>query len=155
MTKIINPGSITYMNRRSQIFCKIEFNEGKLSITGVIGPRKNGNADGGCGQIDSEFQHRGTQKNCLTLPSEIKFNKEWNEELWLDFLDVWDKWHLNDMSACEHQRKLGWTFSTHRGQNCPECGYLIGSSWFREEVPASMIEFLKNLPESKKTPAWC
>ncbi len=33
----------------------------------------------------------------------------WNKELVDRFVEVWDKWHLNDMHAgCEHQRALGW-----------------------------------------------
>jgi hypothetical protein len=66
---------------------------------------------------------------------------------------VWDRWHLNDMRAeCEHQRALGWTFATHSGQKCPTCGYLIGSAWRKEELPAEVASFIRELPTTKENP---
>jgi len=159
MNKIINFGSVNlgYKKANSEVYCRIEIKDGRLLITGVIGPRKGGNADGGCGQIDTEFKHRDQTNNGYQFTADnIKFASGWDKESFLDFLDIWDKWHQNDMrSACEHQRKLGWTFQTHKGQKCPECGYLIGSAWLKEELPAEVIKRLESFPESKKTPAWC
>ena len=38
---------------------------------------------------------------------------------------------------------------------CPVCGYKWGSSWLYEPLPEDVIEWLKNLPYTDKTPAWC
>jgi hypothetical protein len=37
--------------------------DGRFSISGVIGPLPSGNALGGCGQIDMEFAHRNDNDN--------------------------------------------------------------------------------------------
>jgi hypothetical protein len=94
-------------------------------------------------------------------PEEIRFAKGWNKETWLDLLDVWKRWHLNDMrSACDHQRELGWTYEEHHnpdtyeGEACPICGYEIGSSWFKEEIPENVIDFVKTLPDADQQPPW-
>lgn len=113
-----------------------------------------------------EFAHRDPAQNDKrtinpTTPDEIVFSDGWTADKWLDFLDVWHKWHLNDMqSGCEHQRALGWTYEEHhdpktfKGDLCPTCGYSIGSQWLKEELPAAVVEFLNSLPETETTPAW-
>lgn len=112
--KIINPGSMLEGNQRARIFCKIKFTDGNLSITGVIGPKANGDAIGGCGQIDSEFWHQNPAHNDRRTsnpiePSKIKFTDGWTAEKWLKFLAAWHVFHLNDMQAgCEHQRANNW-----------------------------------------------
>lgn len=114
MQKIINPGSFKLGQISAPIFCKIAIEDGKLSISGVIAPLKSGNARGGCGQIDMEFQHRNVRDNDrrytdLIKASDITFSKGWDAEIWFDFLDIWKQYHLNDMKAgCEHQRADGW-----------------------------------------------
>ena len=149
----------------SGLFCKIEISEdGKLSITGVEGPKSNGDSYGSCGQIDMGYFHRNQEHNDkrYSEPKKLSiFNDGWNEKLWLDFLEVWHERHLNDMTAaCEHQRQLGWTYESHhdpktfKGENCPVCGYSIGSQCLKRELPASVISFLSALPETKKQPAW-
>lgn len=173
------------------IFIHVEFKDGKLSISGVEGPRANGNCQGGCGQIDMSYAHRnpadndprnkhifgGTEYDSTIYPESITFAPGWDSEKWFDLLDIWKRWHLNDMqSACEHQRALGWKYDTHRkhrtevhtpaiglpgvvvtytkaGQ-CPTCGYLIGSAWLKEEVPAAVIKQLQAFPDTDVTPAW-
>lgn len=40
------------------------------------------------------------------------------------------------------------------GKPCPECGYKYGAAWLREEVPADVLEWLYNLPETTNRPAW-
>lgn len=82
--------------------------EGKLSISGSKG--------GSGGQIDMEFNHRDKSQNDyrysidnLIKASDIHYAAGWNAERWLDLLDVWHNYHLNDMnSACAHQEALGW-----------------------------------------------
>lgn len=92
MEKIINPCS----TKDGQVFCKIQFADGKLSISGVIGPKANGDSRGACGQINMDF--------VKYYPDPV-FNEGWNADLFAQFLAVWDRWHLNDMRpGCEHQR---------------------------------------------------
>lgn len=156
---IIHPGTLD-QGKPVHIFCKIEFDGRALAISGVEGPTRNGNCAGSCGQISGGYAHRNPADNdprthSPTKPDKIKFAAGWNEELWLTFLDLWKRWHLNDMRvACEHQRKLGWTYDTHRGQECPECGYQIGTEWKFEEVPAEVLDVLRDLPPAGRTPAW-
>lgn len=61
-------------------FVTITWDGKRLSITGVEGPKANGDASGSCGQLDVS-RH--------------------NPRL----AELWARWHLNDMRAgCEHQR---------------------------------------------------
>lgn len=156
MKKVINIG--TDKDTRSQVFCNIEFNEKKkLSITGVIGPRSNGDAKS-CGQINGSFNIN-------------KFANGWNDALLTMFLTVWDKYHLNDMqagtikqTAIIEQYKAD--FPDWRYEYTQACtiledndiliddGYQYGSKWLSIEVPASVISFLEGLPETENTPAW-
>lgn len=99
MRKVINPvmcevyGGVV---KKARGFCKIAYEDGRLSITGVIGPKSNGNCYGSCGQCTDEIRE-GT-------PAE-----GWTKEMVDKFCDIWDKWHLNDMRPyCPHQKDLGW-----------------------------------------------
>lgn len=101
MKKIINPcmckvWSSTGAERWANAYAEIEFNNGKLSISGVVGPKSNGDCLGSAGQCTDEIRN-GT-------PVE-----GWTREMLDKFCDIWDRWHLNDMNpCCEHQRELGW-----------------------------------------------
>lgn len=162
MKKVIHPCDVPVWNgKKYPLFCEIEFSDdGRLSITGVIGPTIGGNAMGGCGQVDMDFDHADKSQNDSRCDnpikaSELRFAPGWNTSKWYKFLDVWKTWHLNDMHAeCEHQEKLGWKYDTHKGQNCPECGYQIGTAWTRRDVPADVIEFLQSLPDTDRIPNW-
>lgn len=102
------------------IYCAIEYrydsrtDKGVLSISGVIGPRRDGESIGGAGQICMEFAHRNPARNDartarLIYPDDIRFAEGWDRKRWLTFLAIWDRWHMNDASpACIHQRRLGW-----------------------------------------------
>lgn len=88
LIKVVHVGSGDY----GRVFCKIQITDGKLSISGVEGPRADGNCRGSCGQI---LDH-------LTVS---KFAPGWDAEKLEHFRALWDRWHLNDMRAgCEHQR---------------------------------------------------
>jgi len=87
MKKVVHLGSGEY----GEVFCKVEFDKGRLSISGVEGPRPNGDCRGGCGQIVN-----------VVLRS---YAPGWDSERVEEFRKVWDRWHLNDLRAgCEHQR---------------------------------------------------
>lgn len=99
--KIINPCTnevYIYNDKERPVnsFCKIEYQDGQLSITGVIDPKSNGNSWGSCGQCVDEIR-KG-------VPT-----KEWTSDMLQKFCDIWDEWHLNDMRPyCKHMKELGW-----------------------------------------------
>jgi hypothetical protein len=101
-TKVVFPGTRKIDSKRADVFCKIELKNGCLSITGVEGPKANGNALGSCGQIDKILRETFTT-NRFALAS------NWSEDTFIRFLDIWDRWHLNDMKAGtpEQQAELG------------------------------------------------
>lgn len=116
LLKICRPATVPCHGKilPAQLFVKIGYADGKLSISGVIGPKHNGDAFGGCGQIDMEFAHRRAVNNDRRYknpiePENMVFAAGWDKDKWLDLLDVWKDWHLNDMKAgCEHQRAERW-----------------------------------------------
>lgn len=161
------------------VFAHVQWDGRRLSISGVEGPLKNGDAAGGCGQIVMSMRERPeayTPAEGIDLPR---------------FLEIWDRWHLNDMRAgCEHQRAEGWAErpidpskpanayglhfegQTHPSWNrlawvrpeehpdglltkpCPTCGYRYGSAWLHEDVPEDVIAYLESLPMHPVPPAW-
>lgn len=95
MDKIIRIGTTeTYDGLRYSIYCHIILTNGELSITGVEGPLKSGNAVGSCGQIYGSID-----------VDSVTPAKGWTADSIREFLNVWERWHLNYMRAgCEHQR---------------------------------------------------
>jgi len=80
------------------IVCKIRFVDGNLSIIGVEGPRHNGTARGGCGQI-------------VTHDWDIAdYAPGWSPDQVVKFREVWRAWHLNNLRpGCAHQTGPEWT----------------------------------------------
>lgn len=112
--KIINPWTEKINNIDYNVFIKIAYTNGKLSLTGVVGPYRSGNCAGSCGQIIMDFKEYDN-RGFMSL-DDITPATGWDRAMIKTLLDIWDKWHLNDMqSACEHQRALGWTYEDHRG----------------------------------------
>lgn len=100
MKKILYIG--TSPEAGGDVFAKIEHTGDRLSISGVIGPKSNGDARGSCGQIDDTIREEMAAGR-LTLA------KGWTAQTLAEFLAVWDKWHLNDMRPyCAHQNAAGW-----------------------------------------------
>ena len=96
MKKIVNPVMCDVYGGTTMGFVKIEFVDGKLSIFGVIGPRRNGGCKSVAGQCVDEIR-KGR-------PIE-----DWTNDMVQKLCDIWDKWHLNDMRPyCSHQKELGW-----------------------------------------------
>lgn len=168
MRKVIHPCDVPMWDgKKYPMFCKIEYKDGRLSITGVIGPHA-GYADGRGsgqhaalrGQIDMEFDHLDPTQNDSRYDDPIKaislrFAAGWNRAKWYKFLDAWHNWHLNNMhSECEHQQAKGITYTLDPNNVCDECGYKIGSAWTFRDVPAEVIEFLESLPDTDRIPAW-
>lgn len=91
-----------------EMFAKVEVKAGNLSISGVIGPKHNGDATGSAGQFIMSFKEYD-QRGYYTL-ADITPANGWNKSLVKKFFDIWDRWHLNDMKAnCRHQVGPEWT----------------------------------------------
>lgn len=90
--KVVNPFKATRFSegRKYQVFFSVKivgssYNEdAHISICGVHGANRFGNAHS-CGQIIDNF-----------VNTEKVFNKGWNEELYLEFISLWKKYHLKD-----------------------------------------------------------
>lgn len=156
--KIVHVGE----GERGAVFCKIAFKSGKLSITGVIGPKANGDCTGSSGQIN-DGNWGITQ-----------YATAWDKNLEDKFLNVWGKYHLNDMipgspaqmqyleenpvSAIypESRYEKACAVLTAAGLN-PDPGFLhngkpysYGHAWLRIDVPDSVVNFLQALPSGDK-----
>ncbi len=125
MNKTMRIGTLpTHGGGKVSVYIKAETARGYLSISGVIGPGRAGNAYGGCGQIDMEFEHRNPEHNDkrysenLTMADDFNFALGWNKEMWFDLLEVWHEYHL------------------------------------KKEYPQTAIDFIESLPDSDKEPAW-
>lgn len=138
--------------------------EGELHITGVEGPKRNGNCHGSCGQIIMGWQDdpaRWTTKGA-----------NFNDEQLAEFMAIWGRWHLNHMRAGS-QAQMDWlrehpitvTYPESHYQKACEAlaavglhpdadGYHYGTSWLREELPDEVIERLASFPASSLEPAW-
>lgn len=105
MNKIINPCTVDVGGVvPKQAYCRI-YTEEKLCtllddtvdtvtvlhITGVVGPRSNGDAYA-AGQ-------------CYDTMRQGVANEGWTADSLYKLLDIWQRWHMNDMKPyCEHQR---------------------------------------------------
>lgn len=97
-----HPYAEEHLGRRMNIFCKVELKDGRLSISGVEGPLNSGNAIGSCGQIDMHLREAGGLDGFKPAP-------EWSLSKVRHFLEVWDRWHLNDMRAYDSEMQAaGW-----------------------------------------------
>ena len=108
INKVVRIGTIPQQwsgcKSRHSVFVHIEgpdkFNrDPHISFTGVIGPRSSGNATGGCGHIDRELSHRDRESDDARYsnpiePSDFTWAVGWNADLWLDVLDLWQRYHL-------------------------------------------------------------
>lgn len=104
----VQPGSVPAWVRGAerpvQVFVQIQTaprdqgREGlRLSITGVVGPRANGDAYGSCGQCVHALREIES--------GSVNTSGGWTLEDVEKLRQVWERWHLNDMRAgCEHQR---------------------------------------------------
>jgi hypothetical protein len=159
-TKTIRIGKGKYGN----VYCKITQEKDRLSIYGVVGPMKNGDCRGSCGQINMSFD----------IDSITEFVLGWNKEQIERFMKVWDRWHLNDMragtleqeqairewkekgnkytyqTACEYLKSVGLYEVNDEGKT-----YKYGYEWKFEQVPSEVWDYLFNeLPDTDIIPAW-
>jgi hypothetical protein len=159
----IRPGAISGIG---DLFVTIEWKDGRLSISGVSGPKANGDACGSCGQ------------NTGDLLEVSSFATGWSAGMCAKLAEVWERWHLNDMQAgSPAQRKwlcdnpVTATYpESHYEKACaalaeaglnPDPGYehndkpyQYGHAWLREEVPDKVIKWLFDLPPADRPHPW-
>lgn len=139
--KVLHLGTINACTVKARVFVKVRWDGKALSLTGVEGPKHNGNAVGSCGQI----QQRAFES----------YAPGWTGTQVDRLFAIWKQYHLNDLQAgCEHQQALGWTSKEHLSKVCPMCGYAYGSAWLYKEVPETVLEELCQLPDADVQPAW-
>ena len=132
------------------LFVTVEWDGSRLSLTGVEGPKANGDAKGSCGQCVGSIDDLTT------------YAPEWDKAKAERLKGLWERWHLNDMRAGspaqeEFLRANPVTAAypeTHydkatealdaAGLN-PEGGR-YGHRWNFEEVPASVVAELFAFP---------
>lgn len=155
-TKILNPGA-TF---DGQLFIEITWDDTRLSVTGVEGPKPNGDAAGSAGQCVDALRRIGT------------YSPGWDAVACERLATIWDRWHLNDCQAgTPAQTALlrdkaseypGWpashfdwsktTLAAHGLQ--PDNGYSYGSAWLAVEVPADVLAELQAFPDSERVHPW-
>ena len=182
-TKIVRIGTIPHYNESRgavNVFAEVKYNNGRLSITGVEGPKSNGDAYGSCGQIVMSYRTPENRATITPAPG-------WDADTVDRFFALWDRWHLNDMTAgtprqeaylrenpvtavypeshyekaCQALAAAGlnpdteWERPASLSTNVKtDGGYRYGTAWLHEDVPADVIEWLFALPDTDKTPAW-
>jgi hypothetical protein len=160
-TNVVRIGSKqTYNGRYYSVYCSIKYNAGALSITGVEGPLSGGICLGGCGQIVNHIK-----------PIK-RYAKGWNKKLLDKFIEVWHEYHLNDLCAGTREqeeciKKYGATNMSYSNQcellkvhglyqvSLPDGTlYTYGTSWLAKDVPEHVLEWLYELPNTDRNPAW-
>ena len=172
-TKVVQPGRVASWGYGGQeiktnLFIKIVWDGQNLSITGVEGPRKNGDCAGSCGQ-------------CLdSLKELVSLSNGWDVDMAGKLYDFWNKWHLNDLTAGSpaqmkylskftedtykktHDSHYEWAKEVLEKVGLQPDPHLVfsgvpysyGSKWLRTEVPYYVLDFLRNLPDTGVEPAW-
>jgi hypothetical protein len=166
MNKVMRIGTLPSFNgRRMSIFVHAQLENGKLSITGVEGPMGGGNAIGGCGQIVMSLREPEGLKDFEPAPG-------WTLASVERLLELWDRWHLNDMRAGSpaqeawlranpvsfkypesHYEKASAALAD-AGLNPDADGYRYGHAWNREEIPADVVAEIEAFPDTDVQPAW-
>jgi hypothetical protein len=156
--RVVTPGTVDVGRAtRATLFVTIEWAKGRLSITGVEGPRSSGNAAGSAGQ-------------CTDSLNDVAPAPSWTPSMIARLHEIWNRWHLNDMRAGtpaqeSHLRTLtfpGYPVSHYEWAMAelakvglhPDNGYRYGSSWLRENVPADVLDWLYQLPVSNREHPW-
>lgn len=62
-------------------------------------------------------------------------------------------------SGATEEKTLGWLRPDEHPDGiltkpCPVCGYKYGTAWKTEQVPEDVLQFLYNLPDTTRLPAW-
>lgn len=133
-------------------------NQNELSLTGVIGPKANGDARGSCGQTG--------------VPEIIKYAEGWDAESAAKLAEIWKRWHLNGMRAGSPNQEA-WlrenpveavypkshfveaTAALDAAGLQPDPTFLrndqpysYGSAWIYEDVPEDVLVWLSQMPDN-------
>ena len=133
MKKVINPCKCdVYESSKVNAYAEIIYEDGRLSIHGVIGPMSNGNSRGGAGQcVDSIRSGEPTE--------------DWTKEMLEKFCNIWDEWHLNDMRPyCQHQKELGWREQASEKITLYHYTLTIDASNAKRSAEAEALKALRN-----------
>ena len=121
-------------------------------------------------EVFSEQRHLQNRINKLIGDTGTATLTKEEKELWN--LPISKKtWEPLDDSRYEPQKKydwnngateestLGWLSPEEHPDGilrnpCPVCGYKYGTSWLKEDVPEDVLQFLYNLPDTTREPAW-
>lgn len=120
---------------------------GRLSISGVVGPRSNGDAYGSCGQIADTIRE-------AINAGEFTPNSAqgWTVPDVLSFLDLWDRYHLNDMRPeCDHQRAAGWREMARQELKSYMWQLNGDTSFEKKRLEAEAIERAASVPAGRST----
>ena len=176
--KVCRVGTVPIGRSNCSVYLKIEYTDGKLSITGVEGPLPSGNARGSCGQIDMH----------LRAEDFATFAPGWNTATINKLLAIWGRWHLNDLTpgtprqmeairakqqeanrADPLHKEAPHAYASRQGFSSyydmerkwlveagllVDHGYTFGTKWLTEAVPDDVLEFLASLPDADREPAW-
>ena len=130
----------------------------ELSLTGVVGPKENGDALGSSGQTG--------------VPEILEYGDGWDAESAAKLAELWDRWHLNGTTAGSPRQEAWlrenpvtavWPDSHYDKAKAAlaEAGlqpdeeyihngkpYSYGSAWLYENVPDDVLEWLRDLPDN-------
>jgi len=142
----------------AKVFVKVEYRDERLNMTGVVGPTRDGNCLGSCGQIDMSL-------SSWEQYSQITSAEGWGIPMYARLFDIWGRYHLNDLQAGT-PRQMEFLRDCKVAPYDEQCvrleaagllydkGYCYGSGWLAMEVPDEILEELEAFPDSPVAPAW-
>ena len=157
--KVVYLGDVPEYKGFAKVHCVINYKDGKLSISGVVGAKVNGDCEGSCGQMyDTIIDNLET----------FNFAPEWDKIKAFEFVEYWKEWHLNDMVAgtpeqeqfakeWEKTNKYNYTDiceAMKKANIYEDNGYIYGSKWLFKEIPDKVVKFLNELPKASKSCNW-
>jgi len=171
-TKVVRPGVLA---ADGDVFVEVDWDGTRLAITGVEGPKANGDCLGSSGQIVLGYRTR-EQRDRIGL--DVKGG--WTRPMLDRLFDVWGRWHMNDLRAGSPRQEQhlrdhpiprhvpgGASFYERAVAALSSAGlqpdaqhlvdgrpYFYGSAWLTEDVPEDVLTFLRDLPESSKKYPW-
>jgi hypothetical protein len=148
-----------------RLFAYVDLKDGELSISGVEGPKSNGDCRGGCAQCLEDWPGMV-----------IEFALGWDSIKLMELVKIWQRWHLNKMRAGtpaqmsylrEHPITVVYPDSHYdKALEVLEAAglqpdlldgepYSYGSAWLTEELPAKVVETIESWVEGTQPPdAW-
>lgn len=174
-TKTVRLGVLhePWTTRGQNVHCTIKYVDGRLSITGVIGAKRNGDCTGSCGQINGDLFWSLAMSN-----ARLDLAPGWGGLALRKFLLAWHDYHLNDMCAGSPAQRAelarhtprytypkthcDWALETLTAAGLqPDASYLhngkpysYGSAWLRREVPKDVLDMLQALPDADIPCPW-